>query len=65
MRSINLDARLRRLEAVVSADPTFEEWLGYLVALEGPLDDTNLDIIAAFEARSFSPEYLAKLEQLR
>ena len=62
---MSIDARLRRLEAVVSADPTFADWLDYMAALEGSVDDTNLDIIAAFEARSFSPEYLAKLEQLR
>jgi len=52
MQNMNLDDRLRRLEDVVSADPTIEDWLDYLAALEGPLDDTNLDIIAGFEARS-------------
>jgi hypothetical protein len=64
---MNLEARLRKLEADAVTGPTHEEWIAYLEALPDRESPANSATIAAFEAANHdtSPVRYAALNALR
>jgi hypothetical protein len=62
---VNLEARLQRLESAEPADPTHEEWVDYLAALQrrdsGTHTESDRALIASFGEKlgQASPQHAA------